>query len=52
MGQTVLLNTQSFFAATGKWVVKTNTLDEATIAANAFVSHNDVEERTMLGTAA
>ena len=50
--QTVLCNAQTFFTVLGGWVVETQTLDETTIAANALVGHDDVEERTMLGTAA
>jgi hypothetical protein len=52
VGQTVLLNAQTLFATLGDRVVKTDTLDETAIAANAFVSHNDIEKRTVLGTAA
>jgi hypothetical protein len=52
VGQTVLLNAQALFAALGDRVVKTDTLDETTIAANAFVSHNDIEKGTVLRTAA
>jgi hypothetical protein len=52
VSQTVLRNTQAFFATFGDWVVKPNTLDEATIAANAFVGHNDVKKWTVLRTAA
>jgi hypothetical protein len=52
VGQTVLLNAQALFAALGNRVVKTDTLDETTIAANAFVSHNDIEKGTVLRTAA
>jgi hypothetical protein len=52
VSQTVLLNAQTLFATLGDRVVKTDTLDETAIAANAFVSHNDIEKRTVLGTAA
>jgi hypothetical protein len=52
VGQTVLLNAQTLFSTFGDRVVKTDTLDETAIAANAFVSHNDIEKRTVLGTAA
>jgi hypothetical protein len=50
--QAVLRNAQAFFAALGDGVVKPDALNKTAIAANAFVSHNDVEKRAMLGTAA
>jgi len=52
VGQTVLHNAQTFFATFGNRVVKTDALDETAIAANAFVSHNNIEKWTVLGTAA
>jgi hypothetical protein len=52
MGQTVLRNAQTLFATFGDGVVKTDTLDEATIAANALVSHNNVKKRTGFRAAA
>jgi hypothetical protein len=47
-----LRNAQGLGSAFGQWVVKTNALDEATIAAIAFVSHNNVEKRASFGAAA
>jgi hypothetical protein len=41
-----LRDAQAFFAAGSNRVVKTNALNEATIAANAFVSNNDIEKRS------
>jgi hypothetical protein len=52
VGQAVLLDAQALFSAFGDRVVKTNALNETAIAANALVSHNDIEKRTVLGTAA
>lgn len=52
MSQTVLHNAQTFFAAFSNRIVKTDALDEATIAANAFVSNNNIEKWTVLRTAA
>jgi hypothetical protein len=52
VGQTVLHDAQTFFATFGNRVVKTDAFDETAIAADALVSHNNVEKRTMLGTAA
>jgi hypothetical protein len=47
-----LRHAQSFSLAFGDGVVKTNALDEATIATIALVSHNNVEKRTGFRTAA
>jgi len=52
VGQTVLRNAQAFFATFGDRVVETDTLDEATIATNALVCHNNVEKRTGFRAAA
>jgi hypothetical protein len=52
VSQTVLHNAQTFFSVFSDWVVKTNALNEATIAANAFVGHNNVEKRTGFRAAA
>jgi hypothetical protein len=52
VGQTVLRNAQAFFATLGNRVVKPDALDEATIAANPLVGYDDIEKRTVLGTAA
>jgi hypothetical protein len=52
VGQTVLCNAQTFFAAFGCGVVETDTLEEATIATHALVSNDDVEERTCFRAAA
>jgi hypothetical protein len=46
IAQTVLRNTQTFFATGGDRVVKPNTLDETAITANALVSDNNIEKRT------
>jgi hypothetical protein len=52
MGQTILRNAQTLFAAASDGVVKPNALDEATIAADALVCHNNVEKWTGFGAAA
>jgi hypothetical protein len=52
MGQTVLSNAQALFATASDWVVKTDTLDKATIATDALVCHNNVEKWTGFRAAA
>jgi hypothetical protein len=39
-------NAQAFLTTRSDGVVKTDALDKAAIAANAFVSHNNVEKGT------
>jgi hypothetical protein len=46
-----LYNAQAFFGILCDWVVKTNALNEAAIAANALVGHNNVEKWTGFRTA-
>jgi hypothetical protein len=52
VGQAVLLDAQAFFATFGNRVVKPDALDETAIAADAFVSHNNIEKWTVFRTAA
>jgi hypothetical protein len=52
VGQAVLSNAQTFFAAFGCGVVKTDALEEATIATHALVGDDNVEERTCFRAAA
>ena len=52
IGQSVLSNAQTFFAAFGCGVVETDALEETTIATNALVSYDDVEKRTCFRAAA
>jgi len=51
VSQTILHNAQAFFCILGDWIVKTNALNEAAIAANTFVGHNNVKKWTGFRTA-
>jgi len=51
VGQAVLRNADAFFVVSGDRVVKPDTLDEATVAARALVSNNDIEKRAGFCTA-
>jgi hypothetical protein len=43
-------DTDALFIGSCNWVVKTNALNEATIAAGSLVSHNDIEKRASFST--
>ena len=51
-GGRILRDADAFFTGGSDGVVKTDTLDEATITACALVGHNDIEKRTGFGAAA
>jgi hypothetical protein len=49
--QAVLRNTDAFFCGRGDRVIKTDALDEASIATGTLVGNNNIEKRASLSTA-
>jgi hypothetical protein len=52
VSQTVLRDAQGFSLTFSDWVIKTNALNETTVATVALVSDNNVKKRTGFRTAA